>query len=29
MAEYAKFIANKNQKIVSAGQIPEIKKFLK
>jgi hypothetical protein len=29
MAEYAKFIADKNQKLGSAGQIPEIKKFLK
>ncbi len=28
MAEYAKFIADKNQKLGSAGQIPEIKKFL-
>jgi len=29
MAEYAKFIADKNHKLGSAGQIPEIKKFLK
>ena len=28
MTEYAKFIADKNQKLGSAGQIPEIKKFL-
>jgi len=29
MSEYAKFIADKNQKLGSAGQIPEIRKFLK
>lgn len=29
MAEYAKFIADKNQKLGSAGQIPEIRNFLK
>ena len=29
MGEYAKFIADKNQKLGSAGQIPEIKKILK
>jgi fructose-bisphosphate aldolase class II len=28
MAEYAKFISDKNHKLGSAGQIPEIKKFL-
>ena len=28
MAEYAKFIADKNHKLGSAGQIPEIRKFL-
>ncbi len=29
MAEYAKFIADKNHKLGSAGQIPELKKLLK
>jgi fructose-bisphosphate aldolase class II len=29
MAEYAKFIADKNQKLGSAGQIPEVRKLLK
>ncbi len=29
MAEYAKFIADKNQKLGSAGQIPDVRKFLK
>ncbi len=28
MAEYAKFIANKNQKLGSAGQIPDLRKYL-
>jgi len=29
MAEYAKFIADKNHKLGSAGQIPEVRKLLK
>ncbi|NLG97888.1 MAG: ketose-bisphosphate aldolase [Chloroflexi bacterium] len=28
MAEYAKFIASKNQKLASAGQLPEVRKML-
>jgi fructose-bisphosphate aldolase class II len=29
MDEYAKFIADKNQKLGSAGQIPDVRNFLK